>query len=179
MHYYAGSSFFRSTRNFILEVQFHHEDGLRRRQYFELFSCIDPYCYYNNTPPSAKLGLCRSTIYSKFLIAHQIFHWRPLWSQNFHCTPFLPGWWWSWRFWWSITTRLLESSRSRLTLRPRQKWCEMENLENLTSKGPPMKNLVCNEKFGINCASAEAQFGTGRGISFQIIHLQITIWAKF
>ena len=44
----------------------------------------------NNTPPGAKLGLCRSTIYSKFLIAHQIFHWRPLWrplwSQIFHCT---------------------------------------------------------------------------------------------
>ena len=37
-------------------------------------------------------------------------------------------------------------------------------MENLASKGPPMKNLVCNEKFGINCASAEAQFGTGRGI---------------
>ena len=27
-----------------------------------------------------------------------------------------------------------------------------------------MKNMVCNEKFGINYASAEAQFGTGRGI---------------
>ena len=37
-------------------------------------------------------------------------------------------------------------------------------MENLASKGPPMKNLVCNEKFGINSASAEAQFGTGRGI---------------
>ena len=41
-------------------------------------------------------------------------------------------------------------------------------MKNLASKGPPkgppMKNLVCNEKFGINCASAEAQFGTGRGI---------------
>ena len=30
-----------------------------------------------------------------------------------------------------------------------------------------MKNLVCNEKFGINCASAEAQFGTGRGIMLE------------
>ena len=37
-------------------------------------------------------------------------------------------------------------------------------MENLASKGPPMKNLVCNEKFGINCASAETQFGTGRSI---------------
>ena len=27
------------------------------------------------------------------------------------------------------------------------------------------KNLMCNEKFGINCASAEAQFGIGRGIT--------------
>ena len=35
-------------------------------------------------------------------------------------------------------------------------------MENLASKGPPMKNLVCNEKFGINCASAEAQFGDRR-----------------
>ena len=42
-------------------------------------------------------------------------------------------------------------------------------MENLASKGPPMKNLVCNEKFGINCASAEAQFGTGRGINNKII----------
>ena len=31
-----------------------------------------------------------------------------------------------------------------------------------------MKNLVCNEIFGINCASAEAQFGTGRGIIVNI-----------
>ena len=39
-----------------------------------------PLDYFDiNTPPGAKLGLCRSTIYSKFLIAHQIFHWRPLW----------------------------------------------------------------------------------------------------
>ena len=28
-----------------------------------------------------------------------------------------------------------------------------------------MKNLVCNEKFGINYASAEASFGTERGIN--------------
>ena len=28
----------------------------------------------------------------------------------------------------------------------------------------PSQTEVCNEKFGINCASAEAQFGTGRGI---------------
>ena len=45
-------------------------------------------------------------------------------------------------------------------------------MKNLASKGPPkgspMKNLVCNEKFGINCASAEAQFGTGRGINLVI-----------
>ena len=41
----------------------------------------------------------------------------------------------------------------------------MKNLASKgPSKGPPMKNLVCKEKFGINCASAEAQFGTGRGI---------------
>jgi len=33
------------------------------------------------------------------------------------------------------------------------------------------KNLVFKEKFGINCASAEAQFGTGRGIIFQIIQI--------
>ena len=33
-----------------------------------------------------------------------------------------------------------------------------------------MKNLVCNEKFGINCASAEAQFGTGRGIMNWILN---------
>jgi len=35
------------------------------------------------------------------------------------------------------------------------------------------KNLVFKEKFGINCASAEAQFGTGRGINSKksrIIH---------
>ena len=31
------------------------------------------------------------------------------------------------------------------------------------------KNLVFKEKFGINCASAEAQFGTGRGITAYII----------
>ena len=31
----------------------------------------------------AKLGLCQITIYSKFFIAHQIFHWRPLWSPNY------------------------------------------------------------------------------------------------
>ena len=42
--------------------------------------------------------------------------------------------------------------------------CKQFLVENLASKGPPMKNLVCNEKFGINCASAEGQFGTGRGI---------------
>ena len=46
-------------------------------------------------------------------------------------------------------------------------------MENLASqgppKGPPMKNLVCNEKFGIKCASAEAKFGTGRGIIVQIV----------
>ena len=30
-----------------------------------------------NTPPSAKLGLCRSTIYSKFFFQHQIFLWSP------------------------------------------------------------------------------------------------------
>ena len=30
-------------------------------------------------------------------------------------------WWWWWRFWWSKATRLLESSRSRLDLRPRQR----------------------------------------------------------
>ena len=41
---------------------------------------------------------------------------------------------------------------------------------NLASKGPPMTNLVCNEKFGINRASAEAQFGTGRGIIEKILH---------
>ena len=41
-------------------------------------------------------------------------------------------------------------------------------MENVASKGPPMKNLVCNEKFGINCASAEAHFGTGRGIICQM-----------
>ena len=44
-------------------------------------------------------------------------------------------------------------------------------MENLASKGPPMKNLVCNEKFGINCASAEAQFGTGRGINDKMAYL--------
>ena len=32
-------------------------------------------CFFlYNTPPGAKLGLCRSTIYPKFLISHQIFH---------------------------------------------------------------------------------------------------------
>ena len=30
-------------------------------------------------------------------------------------------WWWWWRFWWSKATQLLESSRSRLDLRPRQR----------------------------------------------------------
>ena len=30
-------------------------------------------CLFDNTPHGAKLGLCRSTIYSKFF---QIFHWR-------------------------------------------------------------------------------------------------------
>ena len=45
---------------------------------------------------------------------------------------------------------------------------EMKNLASTgPPKGPPMKNLVCNEKFGINCASAEAQFGTGRGIRIE------------
>ena len=59
-------------------------------------------------------------------------------------------------------TWLLESSRSRLDLRPRHKWCAMEKLVSKgPPNGPPMKNLVCNEKFGINCASAEAQFGRG------------------
>ena len=43
-------------------------------------------------------------------------------------------------------------------------------MKNLASKGPPMNNLVCNEKFGINYASAEAQFGTGRGIMPYIDH---------
>ena len=38
-----------------------------------------------------------------------------------------------------------------------------------------MKNLVCNEKFGINCASAEAQFGTGRGITPQSVFLVVII----
>ena len=83
-------------------------------------------------------------------------------------------------------------------------------MKNLASKGPPkgppMKNLVCNEKFGINCAerkiwcskknldaqrkiwmlkekfgincaSAEAQFGTGRGISIKIF-TNVTLWFK-
>ena len=46
-------------------------------------------------------------------------------------------------------------------------------------------NLVLKEKFGINCASAEAQFGTGRGISSQIpmiyreIHFNFKlVWSK-
>ena len=39
--------------------------------------------YPSNTPPSAKLGLCRSIIYSKFFIAHHIFHCTPNFS---HCT---------------------------------------------------------------------------------------------
>ena len=33
--------------------------------------------------------------------------------------PFI--WWWWWRFWWSKATQLLESSRSRLDLWPRQR----------------------------------------------------------
>ena len=30
-------------------------------------------------------------------------------------------WWWSWRFWWTIKTRHLERSRSRIDLWPRQR----------------------------------------------------------
>ena len=50
--------------------------------------------------------------------------------------------------------------------------CSKKNLD------APKKNLdaqrkiwMLKEKFGINCASAEAQFGTGRGIIFQIIQI--------
>ena len=97
-------------------------------------------------------------------------------------------WWWWWRFWWSKATRLLEFSRSRLTLRPSSEplvqcgtcWksahsCTDDkdgsviNLDsppdhNLGFKGAANEKCVCNEKFGINCDLAEAQFGTGRGI---------------
>ena len=91
--------------------------------------------------------------------------------------PFI--WWWWWRFWWSKATRLLEISRSRLTLRPRQrqngkKTKTVENTQiqrqihfarchihlntkcqNLVLKekfGCSKKNLVLKEKFGINLA---------------------------
>ena len=73
---------------------------------------------------------------------------------------------------------------------------EVDNLEKNKKFGARRKIWILEEKFGINCSSAEAQFGTGRGIRkkiknlarlrldkffifFQIIHLQITIWAKF
>ena len=51
----------------------------------------------HNTPLGAKLGLCRSIIYSKFLIAHKFFHCTPYFSLHaifftahhiFHCTPY-------------------------------------------------------------------------------------------
>ena len=73
------------------------------------------HCKVCNTPPGAKLGLCRSTIYSKFLIAHQCKMAKMVWNEKFGFKGAVKG--------------------------------------------------AVNEKFGINCASAEAQFGTGRGIT--------------
>ena len=43
---------------------------------------------------------------------------------------------------------------------------------NLGFKGAANEKFVCNEKFGINCDLAEAQFGTWRGI---IIKIRITL----
>ena len=41
-------------------------------------NCLNMLYYLKvNTPPGAKLGLCRSTIYSKFFFEHQIFLWAP------------------------------------------------------------------------------------------------------
>ena len=54
----------------------------------------------------------------------------------------------------------------------RRIWKIWENFENLRKFEQIWKIWgAANEKFGINCASAEAQFGTGRGIIFQIIQI--------
>ena len=50
----------------------------------------------------------------------------------------------------------------------RQRQCQ---IHKYTLADNNFQCLVLNEKFGINCASAEAQFGTGRGIIFQIIQI--------
>ena len=46
------------------------------------------YLAMSNISVLIKLGLCRSIIYSKFLIAHQSFHCTPYFSlhNKFHCT---------------------------------------------------------------------------------------------
>ena len=76
-------------------------------------------------------------------------------------------WWWWWRFWWSKATRLLESSRSRLDLRPRQKQ---------NGKKDKYTNTKTNT---LHCALCSRLGLILILIFFQIIHLQITIWAKF
>ena len=48
-------------------------------------------CFLYNTPPGAKWGLCRSTIYSKFLISHQIFYLPPFHTKFFIYNHFTPN----------------------------------------------------------------------------------------
>ena len=95
---------------------------------------ICSFYFSNNTPPGAKLGLCRRTIYSKLSTSDhnlfQIFLWE-----------------------------------SKFFFEPRQIFYFFPNYP------PPHHNLgqilnsdLASSYFPLKCSSAEAQFGTGRGI---------------